>query len=116
MAAIACPPAGPGGAPHRARPTGPLRSASDAACLDTFEADLGAPLPADLRAWWLLSDLSANHWIPDEFAPVSLDEALETHEIWLLVAEQEGESFDENGQPEARYRRPGRGVVVRDRT
>ncbi|MFE6872186.1 SMI1/KNR4 family protein [Kitasatospora sp. NPDC057692] len=84
---------------------GPLRPASDVARLNTFEADLGAPLPADLRAWWLLSDVSANDWIPDEFAPVSLDTALETHEIWLLVAEQEGESFDEDGQPEARYLR-----------
>ncbi|MFC8721387.1 SMI1/KNR4 family protein [Kitasatospora sp. NPDC057198] len=78
---------------------GPLRSASDAARLDAFEADLGVPLPADLRAWWLLSDVSASHWIPGEFAPLSLEEAWETREIWLLVAEQEGESFDENGRP-----------------
>ncbi|MFC8722256.1 SMI1/KNR4 family protein [Kitasatospora sp. NPDC057198] len=73
--------------------------------MDALEADLGAPLTADLRAWWLLPDVSANYWIPGEFAPVSLDEALETREIWLLVAEQEGESFDENGRPEGRYLR-----------
>ncbi|MFD5431756.1 SMI1/KNR4 family protein [Kitasatospora sp. NPDC127067] len=84
---------------------GPARPAPDAARLDAFEADLGLPLPADLRAWWLLPDVTASHWIPDAFAPVSLDEALETHEIWLLVAEQEGDSFDENGQPESRYQR-----------
>ncbi|MFD8756255.1 SMI1/KNR4 family protein [Kitasatospora sp. NPDC059577] len=84
---------------------GPARPASDAARLDAFEADLGLPLPADLRAWWLLPDVTASHWIPEAFAPVSLDEALETHEIWLLVAEQEGDSFDENGRPETRYMR-----------
>ncbi|MER7469046.1 SMI1/KNR4 family protein [Streptomyces sp. NPDC097981] len=84
---------------------GPARPAPDAARLDAFEADLGLPLPADLRAWWLLPDVNASYWIPDEFAPVSLDEALETHDIWLLVAQQEGDSFDENGQPESRYQR-----------
>lgn len=84
---------------------GPARPASDAARLDAFEADLGLPLPADLRAWWLLPDVTASYWIPDAFAPVSLDEALETHDIWLLVAEQEGDSFDENGLPESRYQR-----------
>ncbi|KQV13666.1 SMI1/KNR4 family protein [Kitasatospora sp. Root107] len=84
---------------------GPARPTSDPARLDAFEADLGLPLPADLRAWWLLPDVSADYWIPEVFAPVSLDEALETNAIWLLVAEQEGESFDENGHPEARYRR-----------
>ncbi|MEU3558638.1 SMI1/KNR4 family protein [Kitasatospora sp. NPDC006786] len=81
------------------------RPAPDASRLDAFEKDLGLPLPADLRAWWLLPDVTASHWIPGEFAPVPLDEALETHDIWLLVAEQEGDSFDENGQPEARYQR-----------
>lgn len=84
---------------------GPARPAPDPARLDAFEADLGLPLPADLRAWWLLPDIAAGYWIPDTFAPVSLDEALETHEIWLLVAEQEGDSFDENGRPESRYQR-----------
>ncbi|GAA1259912.1 hypothetical protein GCM10009665_57430 [Kitasatospora nipponensis] len=84
---------------------GRARPACDAARLDAFEADLGLPLPADLRAWWLLPDVTESHWIPGEFAPVSLDEALETHEIWLLVAEQEGDSFDANGQPESRYLR-----------
>ncbi|MFJ1709456.1 SMI1/KNR4 family protein [Kitasatospora sp. NPDC088346] len=84
---------------------GRARPASDAARLDAFEADLGLPLPADLRAWWLLPGVSASYWIPEAFAPVPLDEALETHEIWLLVAEQEGESFEDNGQPETRYQR-----------
>ncbi|MEV6978695.1 SMI1/KNR4 family protein [Kitasatospora sp. NPDC093806] len=84
---------------------GPSRPAPDTARLDAFEADLGLPLPADLWAWWLLPDVTMSYWIPDAFAPVSLDEALETHGIWLLVAEQEGDSFDENGQPESRYLR-----------
>ncbi|MFC9331966.1 SMI1/KNR4 family protein [Kitasatospora sp. NPDC057015] len=84
---------------------GRARPPSDAARLDAFEADLALPLPADLRAWWLLPDVSASHWIPEAFAPVSLDEALETHGIWLLVAEQEGESFDDNDRPEPRYLR-----------
>ncbi|MFJ9520313.1 SMI1/KNR4 family protein [Kitasatospora sp. NPDC101801] len=83
----------------------PARPAPDSARLDAFEADLGLPLPAELRAWWLLPDVSTDYWIPEAFAPVSLDEALETHEIWLLVAEQESDSFDENGQPETRYLR-----------
>ncbi|MFD7982548.1 SMI1/KNR4 family protein [Kitasatospora indigofera] len=82
-----------------------MRPAADAARLDAFEADLGLPLPADLRAWWLLPDATASYWIPDAFAPVSLDEALETYDIWLLVAEQEGDSFDANGLPEMRYQR-----------
>ncbi|WP_053644879.1 SMI1/KNR4 family protein [Streptomyces sp. XY431] len=84
---------------------GRARPASDAARLDAFEAGLGLPLPADLRAWWQLPDIATGYWIPDEFTPVSLDEALETHGIWLLVAEQEGDSFDENGRPESRYER-----------
>ncbi|MFE0460630.1 SMI1/KNR4 family protein [Kitasatospora sp. NPDC058965] len=84
---------------------GPARPASDAARLDAFEADLGLPVPADLRAWWLLPDVAASYWIPDAFAPVPLDEALENREIWLLVAAQEGDSFDENGRPESRYQR-----------
>ncbi|WP_405021152.1 SMI1/KNR4 family protein [Kitasatospora sp. NBC_00070] len=83
----------------------PARRASDTARLDAFEADLGRSLPADLRAWWLLPEVNAGYWIPGEFAPVPLDEALETHEIWLLVAEEEGDSFDENGRPEPRYLR-----------
>ncbi|MFJ1706931.1 hypothetical protein [Kitasatospora sp. NPDC088346] len=78
---------------------------ADAARLDGFEAGLDLPLPADLRGWWLLPEVAANHWIPGEFVPVALEEALETHAIWLPVAEQEGESFDGNGQPEARYLR-----------
>ncbi|WP_405458791.1 SMI1/KNR4 family protein [Streptomyces sp. NBC_00101] len=81
------------------------RPTTDEARLDAFEADLGLPLPADLRAWWLLPDVDAGFWIPGTFAPCSLEEALETHEIWLLVAEEEGESLDEHGHPEARYLR-----------
>ncbi|MGW6914234.1 hypothetical protein ACWGB8_10495 [Kitasatospora sp. NPDC054939] len=34
-----------------------------------------------------------------------MDEALETHGIWLLVAEQEGDSSNANGRPETRYQR-----------
>ncbi|MEU4116310.1 SMI1/KNR4 family protein [Kitasatospora sp. NPDC028055] len=91
--------AGPAG------PAGSAGPATDAARLDAFEADLGLPLPADLRAWWLLPEVAAGHWIPGEFAPVPLGEALETHETWLLVAAQEGDSFDGNGRPESRYQR-----------
>ncbi|GAA2752921.1 SMI1/KNR4 family protein [Kitasatospora cinereorecta] len=83
----------------------PARPAADTAGLDAFEADLGLPLPADLRAWWLLPDVTACYWIPGAFAPVSLDEALETHEIWLQVAEEEDDSFDESGRSESRYQR-----------
>jgi cell wall assembly regulator SMI1 len=50
-----------------------------------------------------LTDVSAGYWIPGSFAPASLDEALETREIWLLVAEQEGPTFDANGEPEPRF-------------
>ncbi|WP_461027853.1 SMI1/KNR4 family protein [Streptomyces sparsus] len=32
-----------------------------------------------------------------------MEEALETQETWLLVAEQEGVSFDANGEPEPRF-------------
>ncbi|OKJ13589.1 SMI1/KNR4 family protein [Kitasatospora sp. CB01950] len=83
----------------------PLRPVADAARLDAFAADLGLPLPDGLRDWWLLPGVSADHWLPEAFAPLSLDEALETHAIWLLVAEQEGESLGPDGLPEPRYRR-----------
>ncbi|MFF4243553.1 SMI1/KNR4 family protein [Streptomyces sp. NPDC001822] len=81
----------------------PTRPRADAAGLDAFEAQLGRPLPAGVRAWWLLPGVSAGHWIPGEFAPVSLEEALETHEIWLTIAEEEG-PLDDDGRPETRYR------------
>ena len=81
----------------------PLRPAVDPGGLDAVEASLAVPLPVDLREWWALTDVSAAYWIPGSFAPVSLDEALETREIWLLVAEQEGPTFDANGAPEPRF-------------
>ncbi|MFJ1757015.1 SMI1/KNR4 family protein [Kitasatospora sp. NPDC088134] len=82
---------------------GPVRAAADAARLDAFEAELGLPLPADLRAWWLLPDVVMDHWLPQAFAPVPWEEALETREIWLLVAEQEDEALGEDGPAEDRY-------------
>ncbi|MET8102873.1 SMI1/KNR4 family protein [Streptomyces sp. NPDC005236] len=81
----------------------PLRSAVDQGRLDGVEASLAVTLPADVREWWALTDVRAHHWIPGAFAPVDLDEALETREIWLLVAEQEGLTFDANGEPEPRF-------------
>ncbi|MFF2996939.1 SMI1/KNR4 family protein [Streptomyces sp. NPDC057950] len=81
----------------------PLRPAVDPGRLEAVEASLAVSLPVDLREWWALTDVSADYWIPESFAPVSLDEALETREIWLLVAEQEGPAFDANGAPEPRF-------------
>ncbi|MFJ5228808.1 SMI1/KNR4 family protein [Kitasatospora sp. NPDC088391] len=70
---------------------GPVRAAADAARLDALEAELGLPLPADLRAWWLLPGVTRGDWIPQAFAPVPLEESLDTRGVWLLVAEQEQE-------------------------
>ncbi|MFB7617509.1 SMI1/KNR4 family protein [Kitasatospora sp. NPDC056181] len=40
---------------------------------------------------------------PGPFAPVTLEEALDTREIWLLVADQEESHFDRNGADEPRF-------------
>lgn len=61
--------------------------------------------PGDLRAWWGLTGVSAGFWLPGEFAPTGLEEALETREIWLLVAEESagegaGESASEGAVEE----------------
>lgn len=61
------------------------------------------PLPVDLQEWWALTDVSAGYWIPGSFAPVSLDEALEAREIWLLVADHEGPALGANRDPEPRF-------------
>lgn len=76
---------------------GPVRPAVGKERLDAVAAELGVVFPADLRAWWALTDVSADFWIPGAFAPVSLEEALETRETWLLVAEQEDE-IEEAGE------------------
>lgn len=81
----------------------PVRSAVDAARLGVVEAGLGVTLPADVREWWMLSQVSAGCWIPGSFAPVELEEALETRKIWLLVAEQEESLAAENGEDHARF-------------
>ncbi|WUD70338.1 SMI1/KNR4 family protein [Streptomyces sp. NBC_00510] len=81
----------------------PVRAAADESHLRATEADLGVSFPADLVAWWTLPRVSADYWIPEAFAPVSLEEALETREVWLLVAEQEGTALDANGEPEPRF-------------
>lgn len=80
-----------------------VRTAADEGRLRAVEADLAVTLPADVREWWGLDRVSADCWIPGSFAPVGLEEALETRGIWLLVAEQEGPSFDANGEPEPRF-------------
>ncbi|MER8188260.1 SMI1/KNR4 family protein [Kitasatospora sp. NPDC094015] len=79
---------------HTRPPVEPVRPAADRARLAAFEEHLGLLLPPDLTAWWLLPGVAQGHWILDEFAAVALDEALETHAIWLLVAEQEVEPVD----------------------
>ncbi|MGW0662329.1 SMI1/KNR4 family protein [Streptodolium elevatio] len=86
----------------RCRPV-PARPAADDARLAAVEAESRVALPAELRAWWRLTGIRADFWIPEVFAPMSLDDALETREIWLLVADQEGPAVDGNGVPEPRF-------------
>lgn len=81
----------------------PIRAAADEGRLRAIEADLGAALPTEVHDWWTLDRVSADYWIPGSFAPVGLEEALEARETWSLVAEQEGDSFDANGEPEPRF-------------
>lgn len=86
----------------RLRPA-PVRAAADGERLRSFEADLGGVLPTEVRDWWSLDRVSADYWIPGSFAPVDLEEALETREMWLEVAEEEGPSFGTDGEPEPRF-------------
>jgi cell wall assembly regulator SMI1 len=81
----------------------PIRPAVDVGRLDAVEAELAVTLPADVKEWWALTNVSADYWIPESFAPVALEDALETREIWLLVAEQEEPLFDQNGEAEPRF-------------
>ncbi|MEY9842880.1 SMI1/KNR4 family protein [Streptacidiphilus sp. EB103A] len=81
----------------------PVRPAAGPDQLRALAADLDATLPADVHRWWTMTGVSADHWLPGAFAPVSLDEALESREIWLLVAEQEGITLDAGGAPEPRF-------------
>ncbi|MEU9057375.1 SMI1/KNR4 family protein [Streptomyces sp. NPDC048430] len=83
--------------------TSPVRPAADERRLRAVEVDLAVALPTDVHEWWSLDRVSADYWIPGSFAPLSLEEALETREIWLLIAEEEEASFDANGEPEARF-------------
>lgn len=88
---------------ERRLPRAAVRMAVDEGRLRAVEADLAVTLPVDAREWWGLEGVSADYWIPGSFAPVGLEEALETRGIWLLVAEQEGPSFDADGEPEPRF-------------
>lgn len=81
----------------------PVRPITDAGRLAAFEAEPGVDLPADAREWWGLKNVRADYWIPVGFAPLALDDALETREIWLQVADEEGPAFDENGAAEPRF-------------
>ncbi|MFF8280216.1 SMI1/KNR4 family protein [Streptomyces lateritius] len=81
----------------------PVRAAADKDRIRAVEADIGLAFPAEVRDWWTLDGVSADYWIPGPFAPVDLEEALETREIWLQVAEEEGDVFDANGEPEPRF-------------
>ncbi|WP_052433387.1 SMI1/KNR4 family protein [Streptacidiphilus carbonis] len=81
----------------------PVRPVAAPEPLRALEADLGTTLPADIHRWWTMAGVSADFWIPGSFAPVALDEALETREIWLLVPEQEGITLDAGGHPEPRF-------------
>ncbi|MFJ8857581.1 SMI1/KNR4 family protein [Streptomyces sp. NPDC102451] len=83
--------------------TAPVRPAADAGRLDAAAAEAAVPsLPAEVREWWALAGVSADFWIPGPFAPVALEEALETREIWLLVAEEEEPPADGNGDDQPR--------------
>ncbi|MFE5143606.1 SMI1/KNR4 family protein [Streptomyces fagopyri] len=83
------------------------RASANASRRGVVEALLEVSMPADLHDWWSLADVSADFWIPgggDEFAPVDLDEAVETWKIWLQVADEEGQpAVDENGEAEPRF-------------
>ncbi|AUY48589.1 SMI1/KNR4 family protein [Streptomyces sp. CB01881] len=81
----------------------PVRPAVDATRLRAVEAELAVTLPTDVREWWTLGNVRADYWIPGPFAPVTLEEALETREIWLLVADQEESHFDRSGADEPRF-------------
>lgn len=84
-----------------------LRAAADEGRRGVVEARLEAAMPEDMHEWWSLADVSANFWIPggdDVFAPIDLDEAVETWEIWLQVSDDEGPpAVDENGEAEPRF-------------
>ncbi|MFE9852255.1 SMI1/KNR4 family protein [Streptomyces sp. NPDC005576] len=81
----------------------PVRAATDQGWLRAIESRLGTALPTEVHDWWMLDRVRADYWIPGSFAPVDVEEALETREIWLQVAEEEGASFDANGEPEPRF-------------
>ncbi|MDC0767728.1 SMI1/KNR4 family protein [Streptomyces sp. HD] len=70
---------------------GPHRAAADTERLAAAEAELGLPMPEDLRAWWRLDDVAATFWIPLEFVPVDLGEALSARDILVQVAGDEAE-------------------------
>jgi hypothetical protein len=55
----------------------------------------GVVLPQDLVAWWRLDDMATIAWIPLDFAPLELDEALEVRDILVLVARQEAAHSDD---------------------
>ncbi|MEV3932238.1 hypothetical protein [Streptomyces sp. NPDC053728] len=81
----------------------PVRASAHGSGLRAMEAELATALPSQVHDWWALERVRADHWIPGAFAPVDLDEALETRAIWLEVAEEEGPSVDANGVPEPRF-------------
>ncbi|MFC8230866.1 SMI1/KNR4 family protein [Streptomyces sp. NPDC057287] len=81
----------------------PVRAASDEGRLRAAETALATVLPSQVRDWWALERVGADFWIPGAFAPVDLEEALETREIWLQVAEEEDPAFDADGTPQPRF-------------
>ncbi|MET9402720.1 SMI1/KNR4 family protein [Kitasatospora sp. NPDC002965] len=85
------------------RTTAIIRPAADARRLAAIETELPVTLTADVKEWWTLADVKADYWIPESFAPVTLEEALETQEIWLLVAEQEQSLLDQQGNEQPRF-------------
>ncbi|NUP24884.1 MAG: SMI1/KNR4 family protein, partial [Streptomyces sp.] len=68
---------------------GSRRAAAETGRLAAAEAELGLPIPEDLRAWWRLDDVAATFWIPLAFAPVDLGEALSARDILVQVARDE---------------------------
>lgn len=70
-------------------PAGPLRTAADVTRVGAVVSAPGVGLPEDVVAWWRLDDVAATAWIPLDFAPLELDEALDARDVLVLVAHDE---------------------------
>jgi cell wall assembly regulator SMI1 len=72
------------------------------ALITQVEAEIGRPLPADLREWWRQADGVNNpvmaFLLPEAFAPMSCGDALESRAGWLEICE--GSPFDDEPDDE----------------